>query len=380
MKLTELKQLIKETINEIDWSAPDLGDVKVSRCMTMEQLVDFFNSELSRVAVGGKASKSMPRISKGNIKLKIGTNEIDIPAFIKLLTTPPKTIFDEGEKSKHSSGATLLTINTGIPALRGFVYDKDDSEKPFKVINTCPAAGQCAVDCYALQGFYIMNDGKNIKLAQRLQQIMENPSDYRTQAYAEAELFAFKAKRENMILEIRWNDAGDFFSQRYFDSAVAVTKKLLENGYKVHSYFYTKMAGRVEIGELLGFTVTYSLGGTTDDTMVDAKKKSVIVPASVFVGFFKKSKGRGYVKDPETGKTQFSDLVNGREQLKKKIYDTYHTDPNFKLLSLDTIKYTDELPPQEGEPGQFSIITLPGGDSDVPAQRSDVRYNFLLKH
>jgi len=377
MKLTDLKILIKEVINEIDWSSPDLGDAKITRCMTMDQVVGFFNSELNRVSVGGKASLGMPRISKGNIKLKLGTSEIDIPAFAKLLTTPPKTIFDEGEKSKHSSGQGILTINTGIPALRGFVYDEDDSEKPFKVVNTCPAAGSCALDCYALQGFYIMNDGKNIKLAQRLQQILQDPDSYVKQAYSEAELYAFKAKREDNILSIRWNDAGDFFAQRYFDSAVKVTKKLWENGYKVNSYFYTKMAGIVNIAELLGFVVTYSVGGTQD--LHDANKKSVIVPKEVFVGIFKPTRGRGYEKD-ESGKSKFADPVNGRNELKKRIYDKYHTDSKFDALTFDSLKYTDELPSVEGNPGEFSIITLPGGDSDRPAQRKDVRYNFLTFH
>jgi hypothetical protein len=377
MKLTELKSLIKEVINEIDWSSPDLGDAKITRCMTMDQVVGFFNSELKRVSVGGKASLGMPRISKGNIKLKLGTSEIDIPAFAKLLTTPPKTIFDEGEKSKHSSGQGILTINTGIPALRGFVYDKDDAEKPFKVVNTCPAAGSCALDCYALQGFYIMNDGKNIKLAQRLQQILQDPDSYVKQAYSEAELYAFKAKREDNILSIRWNDAGDFFAQRYFDSAVKVTKKLWENGYKVNSYFYTKMSGIVNIAELLGFVVTHSVGGT--QSLPDAKKKSVIVPKEVFAGIFRPTKGRGYEKD-ESGKSKFADPVNGRNELKKRIYDKYHTDSEFDALTFDSLKYTDELPSVEGNPGEFSIITLPGGDSDRPAQRKDVRYNFLTFH
>jgi len=378
---TELLKIISESvddvINEIDWTAPDLGDVKIQRCMTMDQVVEFFNSELERVAVGGKASKSMPRISKGNIKLKLGTQEVDINTFIKLLTMPPKTIFEEGEKSKHSSGQGILTINTGIPALRGFVYDKDDTVKPFKVVNTCPGAGKCAVDCYALQGFYIMNDGKNIKLAQRLQQIMQDPDGYTRQAYAEAELYAFKAKREDNILEIRWNDAGDFFVQRYFNAAVKITKKLWSSGYQVNSYFYTKVAGLVNIAEILGFTVTYSLGGS--DKLINAKKKSVIVPKEVFVKYLVPTKGRGYKKDPITGKSKFASET-AREELRREIYNHYHTNPEFSLLSLNDIKYTDELSGQEGQPGQYSIITLPAGDSDVPAQRKDVRYNFLLKH
>jgi len=364
----------KINLSEIDWKSSDLEDVKVQSCMSNDQVVTWLNNELKRYTDGGKAAANMPRVSRGNILIK--DTAIDIDGFIKLLTTPPKTIFDEGMKSLHTTNADVLVINTGIPAMRGFVYDKEDINTPFKVVNTCPAAGVCSVDCYALQGFYIMNDGKNIKLAQRLQLIMENPEMYLKIGYSEAELYAFKANRDGKTLEIRWNDAGDFFSQRYFNLATVITKKLLENNYKIKSYFYTKVSGRVDIGEKLGFTVTFSQGGVESNPT--ASKQSIIIPTSMFSDILKKTKGRGYEKDLKTGKTSFIDAEVGKVELKRRIFEKYKD--QLPGLTLESIMYTDELPPNEESPGKFSAIILPSGDSDRPAQRKDVRYIFLLKH
>jgi hypothetical protein len=308
------------------------------------------------------------------VKDESGTREVKIDQFIRILSTPPKTIFDVGEKSLHTGDKNTMTINTGIPALRGIIWDAEAHD--FKIINTCPSAGSCAVVCYALQGFYIMNDGKNLKLAQRLQLILEKPSEYIVQAFREARTHAQEAKWDNKILEIRWNDAGDFFSDRYFQSAMAVTRQLLEAGFPVKSYFYTKMGKFVELGQQMGIEVTYSLGGT--DQVKDAKKKSVIVPSPVFKKFLTSKHGRGFEKDPESGKTKIT--PDAKEGLRQAIFDEYKNDPEFKDLNIDTIKYTDEMPSKEDDERKYSCIILPGGDSDRPAQRKDVKHVFLLKH
>ncbi len=357
-------------LDEINWNEPDIADTK-SRCMTMDALKDWLNSELDRYKSGNKAAANMPRISRGNIVIG-DQGSVDVQGFIKLLTTPPKTIFDKGEKSLHSVDENNTTINTGIPALRGVVWDEEHKE--FRIVNTCPAAGACAVDCYAMQGFYIMNDGKNIKLAQRLQLIFQNPEQYIKQATYESESFAFDAKRNNKTLEIRWNDAGDFFSERYLKLALQVTKYLLEKQYPVKSYFYTKVGKMVDLGQKLGFTVTFSAGGI--DKSPEAKKHSIVVPKDVFKQYLIPTKGRGYEKDT-TGKSQFRDGLS-KDSLRKTIFDTYHG--QYTDLTIDSIKFTDELPKIEGKPGEFSAIVLPGGDTDAPAQRQDVKYIFLLKH
>lgn len=50
------------------------------------------------------------------------------------------------------------------------------------------------------------------------------------------------------------------------------------------------------------------------------------------------------------------------------------------VLEVNWDKFTDELPKTEGKPLEFDTITLPSGDSDAPAQRKDVRFQFLLEH
>ena len=381
----KLKSILAESMNEIDWKSDDLKDVDPSapknktRCMSVQAVKDWLSSELDRYESGGKAAKNMPRLTGTTVrglvvKDESGTREVKIDQFIRILSTPPKTIFDVGEKSLHTGDKNTMTINTGIPALRGIIWDPE--ARDFKIINTCPSAGSCAVDCYALQGFYIMNDGKNLKLAQRLQLILEKPSEYIEQAFREARRLAQDAKWDNKILEIRWNDAGDFFSDRYFQSAMAVTRQLLEAGFPIKSYFYTKMGKFVELGQQMGIEVTYSLGGT--DQVKDAKKKSVIVPSPVFRKFLTSTKGRGFEKDPVSGKTKIT--PEAKEGLRQAVFDAYKNDPEFKDLNIDTIKYTDEMPSKEDDERKYSCIILPGGDSDRPAQRKDVKHVFLLKH
>jgi hypothetical protein len=365
----------RSALDEINWNEPDLADVS-SRCMSLQQVKDFFNSELQRYKDGGKASQNMPRIAKGLI-VGDGGKPIEPMDFAKLLSLPPKSIFDKGEKSLHTVDDQTMTINTGIPALRGIIWDQEHNE--FRVVNTCPGAGKCAVDCYALQGFYIFQNGKNLKLQQRLQLIFTNPENYFAQGFREAEMYAFEANRDGKMLQIRWNDAGDFFSERYLKLALRITKSLLDKQYKIKSYFYTKVGKMVELGEKLGFTVNFSQGGIQDAP--SASKRSIIVPKEVFSPFLSPTKGRGYEKDA-TGKSKFRD-ESAREGLKKAIFHKYHKspeNPNSHTITVDNIKFTDELPKIEGKPGEFNVIVLPGGDTDAPAQRKDVQYIFLLKH
>lgn len=367
------KQRKVSPLDEINWQEPDIANTS-TKCMSIQQVADFFNSEIARYGVGGKANPSMPRIAKG---LFLGKDDKPISPleYAKILSQPPKTIFDIGEKSLHSLDVKTKTINTGIPALRGLVWDKENNE--FRVINTCPGAGSCAIDCYALQGFYIFQDGKNLKLAQRLQLIFTDPETYFNQAYREAEMFAFDAQRDGKTLEIRWNDAGDFFSERYLKLALRVTKALLDKKYQVKSYFYTKVGGMVELGEKLGFTVTFSQGGS-QQTPQNVSKQSIIVPVDVVRQFVKKNKGRGFAKDA-SGKTEVFD----KEGLRKSIVDKYSKDtkiPGANTITTSNTLFTDELPPAEGNTTVFNAIILPGGDTDAPVQRKDVKFIFLIKH
>jgi len=59
------------------------------------------------------------------------------------------------------------------------------------------------------------------------------------------------------------------------------------------------------------------------------------------------------------------------------IYNDYKD--KFKI-NKDSLKYTFEMPRQESGKNEYNIIVLPTGDSDIGAQREDVKISFLLQH
>lgn len=364
-------------INEVDWDN-EFSDVKKT-CLLPEDVVKMLNAQLDRLNVKSskreKIDANTPIFHKKNIPVSDG--EIDVEAFIKEITEKPKRIFDRNPKmEKSDKGGYQYTVNTGIPALRGILYDQEN--KQFFTINTCPGAGACAVTCYARRGFYIINDGKNLKYIQRLNLLMNDPEEYENIIMDELEPEAFRIKRESrkkgedIKLVIRWNDAGDFFAKKYFDIALSVTNQLIKGGYNIESYAYTKMGDIANIADP-NFIMNFSDDANKRETSkVDLNKTKVskIVPRDLFRDFFMRN-GAQYVLGSDE-KPQFKDN-NGKDELKKVISSEYN-------LPYDSLVYTDELPNQQSEPFKYNVIVLPNGDSDVGAQRRDVWYSLLLQH
>jgi hypothetical protein len=379
--LNRLKELYSyrlnesNNINEVDWDN-QFSDVKKT-CMAPEVVVKMLNDQLTRLNSDGDRAKidaNTPIFSRGNIPLKDG--DIDIEHFIKEITAKPKMIFDRNPKmEKGDKGGLQYTVNTGLPALRSILYDKEGNE--FYTINTCPGAGACAVNCYARKGFYIMNDGKNLKYTQRLNLLLNDPEEYENIIMDELDPLAYKIKRESrklgedIKLVIRWNDAGDFFAKKYYDIARSVTSQLLKGGFNVESYAYTKMGDIANIADD-NFIMNFSDDANkreTEKVDTDSVKVSKIVPKSLFKDIFIK-KGPHYVKD-QNGKATFKD--GGDQELKRLISSEYN-------VPYDSLVYTSELPSTQGEPLKYNVIVLPTGDSDVGAQRRDVKISFLCEH
>lgn len=381
--INRLKHLIgfklneSNELNEVDWEN-QFSDVKKT-CLSPESVVEMLNNQLERLNQPeknrSKIDANTPMISGKNIPVSDG--DINIDAFIKEITQKPKQIFDRNPKmEKSDKGGFQYTVNTGIPALRGILYDQDNNQ--FYTINTCPGAGSCAVSCYARKGFYILNDGKNLKYIQRLNLLMNNPEEYENIILDELEPEAFKIQRQSrkegkdIKLIIRWNDAGDFFAKKYFDIALSVTNHLIKNGYNIESYAYTKMGDIANIADP-NFIMNFSDDANKRETeKVDTSKTKVskIVPKELFKDIFMKN-GPHYVKDAN-GKATFKD-EESKEKLKNLISVKYN-------LPFDSLVYTDELPREQDEPLKYNVIVLPTGDSDVGAQRRDVWYSLLLQH
>ncbi len=365
------------SVNEVDWDE-EFSDVKKT-CLAPEMVVKMLNDQLSRLDKPSKDREKIdantPIISRGNLPLADG--DIDVEQFIKEITARPKQIFDRNPKmEKSDTGGFQYTVNTGIPALRGIIYDIDNQK--FFTINTCPGAGTCAVSCYARKGFYIMNDGKNLKYIQRLNLLLNDPEEYENIIMDELDPLAYKIKRDSrkegkdIKLVIRWNDAGDFFAKKYYDIAISVTNQLVKAGYNIESYAYTKMGDIANIADP-NFVMNFSDDANKKETAkVDtgAAKISKIVPKELFKDIFLKD-GPSYVKD-EKGKAMFKDDAS-KERLKNLISVKYN-------VPYETLAFNDELPPEQNSDYLYNVIVLPTGDSDIAAQRRDVRISFLLQH
>jgi hypothetical protein len=102
----------------------------------------------------------------------------------------------------------------------------------------------------------------------------------------------------------------------------------------------------------------------------EAAKISKIVPKELFKDIFLKD-GPSYVKD-EKGKAMFKDDAS-KERLKNLISVKYN-------VPYETLAFNDELPPEQSSDYLYNVIVLPTGDSDIAAQRRDVRISFLLQH
>lgn len=399
-------------INEVDWegdpSKYGFSDVN-KRCMSIEEFVEGLNKELERYqkeprererffksAEKVPTTQLLPQYTKSALEDLVDpqTNKISnetVLDFVKSITAMPATIFDEGEKSKHTNelDPNVHTVNTGIPALRAIVFDKD--QQKFYSINTCKGAGSCIVDCYALKGFYVLSDGKNRKLHQRVNLIVNDPNAYYREAFYELQSIAYTEISQGKSLKIRWNDAGDWFSRTYYNIAVKITKELKKIKTKdidgkeinfadhIFSYGYTKQSDFIDLAKKDGITMNFSMGAKQDEinkVNINKTKMSVIVPKEVFDKVFER-----HVRDePPVYKPKMSQETL-REKVREWAVRSEYITPEEELL------YTSELVriPEGKSPfwkgGQkYSVIVLPFGDSDISAYRHDVHYTFLMQH
>lgn len=396
-----LRKIIRETIdkrlNEVDWES-EFSDVG-AKCLNPHVVVKWLNDELDRLNAnrekkGGKGSVSRGKrdiiITRGSIEdvRDSETGSINLDRFISNLTMEPDTIFDHNPKmEKSDEGRPQVTVNTGLPAIVGIVYDIEN--KKFYSVSTCPSAGACQIGCYARKGFYGMDDSKTMKLTRRLNLLLNDPQKYKERIIGELEPLAKNLKtssiglKDKMQLVIRWNDAGDFFGDTYFRIAKEVTKELLDKGYNIKSYAYTKRGDYVmQLDKDQNFVINFSTDAHKKDVESIAQhdptreklKYSHRVPKEIFADLFQKT-GPHYTKGYK-GLPVFS-FEEAPEELKDRIYKKYGKEYNF---SRDSLKFTFELPANPGEKNEYNVIVLPTGDSDIGAQRSDVKMSFLLVH
>jgi hypothetical protein len=373
MKMLSGEMITEEELNEIDWEE-DFADVS-KKCITGAALVEYLNTVLDNYEKKPKdrekLSPDKPYIHNKRIP-KTASGEIDIDAFIKNITSMPNKLISINDKMKKSTDGGVISVNIGIPALRGLVYDIENTQ--FYFVNTCPGAGACATICYARKGSYVLYPDVFVNQTRILNLLLNYPARFEKLLKNELEVVA--VKNPDAVIEFRWNDAGDFFTKKYLQIALNITKELKAEGYNIKSYAYTKMGDVVNLSDpdmVVNFSTDANKRERSKIKNIEDKKQAETVPKELFDDLYvKDSSKRNYELDSK-GRPIYA-REDGAEILKSRLGLAYNVDPQTILT------YDELIKTPEGEPLQYNVMIAPKGEGDIGAQRADVKYSFLLFH
>lgn len=353
-------------LNEIDWET-EYSDVDKT-CMNPNELKEYLNSVLANHELpSSKRTKSDLLIHNKAIPFD-EQGEIDVASFIKNITQIPPEIISSNGKMEKTSAGDRVTYNIGVPALRGLVYDIDNTT--FYVVNTCPGAGTCVPVCYARKGNYVTLTNVFVKQTRVLNLLLNDSDLFQKLLLNELERVCLENRGKSVFF--RWDDAGDFFTKRYFEIALNITKKLKAMGYNFESYAYTKMGDIFNTNDpdfLMSFSTDASAieRGKVD---LEKSKTGSIVPKILFGDLFSR-KGPHFDVDANGNLMPLN--TNSIDTLKQRLSDKYK-------VPIDTIlTYNEMLNIPEGGDKKWSVIVTTK-DGDISAQRKDVLKTLLLVH
>jgi hypothetical protein len=95
---------------------------------------------------------------------------------IAALSQRPKKLLKQNEKMQHSNGALEQFFNVGFAALTGLAVD--ESTGKLIIVNTCPGAGSCKIDCFAMKGNKIMFTAPWLSDGRILTYLLNDPSGF----------------------------------------------------------------------------------------------------------------------------------------------------------------------------------------------------------
>jgi hypothetical protein len=299
-------------------------------------------------------------------------NRYDEKQVINALSQRPKSLLKENEKMKHSSGELEQFFNIGFAALTGIAVD--ESENKLIIVNTCPGAGSCKVDCFAMKGGKIQFKNAWISDGRILTYLLNDPDGFFNQLKAEIEKEQRLGKKNGYRVTIRWHDAGDFFSPQYMDLAFKMAKSIPD----VNFYAYTKIAGAALGKKPDNFMINWSEGANKQqerqvkatDPNLEKTKNSRIVPDELFKDLLLKKDGK-LEKGP-----------SGQWQLQPDTLDTLKDRLAIKYgLNKNTILSYDEWE-KKGKDSINNIwnVIIAPGEPDLTANSQGVLSTLLLKH
>jgi hypothetical protein len=306
-------------------------------------------------------------------------NHCEESAVITALKRRPEKLLKQNEKMKHSNGDLEQFFNIGFAALTGIAVDEQTNK--LIIVNTCPGAGSCKVDCFAMKGGKVQFENAWLSDGKILTYLLNDPDNFVAQLDREIKKEVRLGTKGGYAVTIRWHDAGDFFSPEYLDLAF----KIANSNPEVKFYAYTKMANAALSQKPANFIINWSEGAHTSqekqvkqqDPDLDTTKNSRIVPQNLFWDLLKKdAKGNldkeGADEKGAGGRWVMRDPA-ALAQLKQRLAQTYGISSN-SILSYD--EYTTR-PKVAGM--KYNVIVAPG-EGDISANDTNVLSTLLLKH
>jgi hypothetical protein len=343
---------------------------------------------------------------------------------IGALKQRPKKLLKQNEKMKHSNGEFEQFFNVGFAALTGIAVDETTDK--LIVVNTCPGAGSCKVDCFAMKGGKVQFKAAWLSDGRILTYLLNDPTGFFNQLSSEITKEEKDGQKGSKGFEngwkvtIRWHDAGDFFSPEYLELAL----KMAAAHPNVKFYAYTKMANAALAKKPDNFIINWSEGANTaqekqvkaQDPNLENTKNSRIVPDELFQDLLVKDSKKNLVKGEEgQWQVQPDKLPELKQRLAKLYklsvnsilsYDEYNEKVVNKQwkewlttmgTSIDELRmypdYEEQLamykkrfmadrengkvPP--ATPLKYNVIVAPG-EGDISANDTSVLATLLLKH
>lgn len=302
-------------------------------------------------------------------------------AVIDAIKTRPKKLLKQNEKMKHSNGDLEQFFNVGFAALTGVAVD--ESTNKLIIVNTCPGAGSCKVDCFQLGGNKVMFTGPWLSDGRILTFLLNDPTGFFSTLSAEIAKEEKLGQKGGYAVSIRWHDGGDFFSPEYLDLAL----KMAAQHPNTKFYAYTKMASAALAQKPNNFIINWSEGAHTSqekqvksqDPNLTTTKNSRIVPEKLFWDLLKKDEKGNLDKEgaDEKGKggrwvTRDNDATR---ELKQRLAQTYG------LSSNSILNYDEYMAKRNSIPAgmKYNVIVAPG-EGDVSANDPGVLSTLLLRH
>jgi hypothetical protein len=325
----------------------------------------------------------MPYIHRSSVVTYLSPDgkTYDEDAVKKTLAIRPKALLKQNEKMKHSNGEFEQFFNVGFAALVGIALDEQTNN--LIVVNTCPGAGSCKVECFAMKGGKIQFKAAWQSDGRILTYLLNDPDGFFNQLSNEISIEASAAAKGDKKFPngwqttVRWHDAGDFFSPEYLDMAL----KMAAKHPNVRFYAYTKMAGAALAQKPDNFIINWSEGANTEqekqikaqDPNLDTTKNSRIVPEKLFYDLLAKDE-KGNLKKTDDGAWQ-PEGPEALKQMKDRIAKEYGISAN-SILS-----YTEYMAKRNSIPAgmKYNVIVAPG-EGDVSANDPGVLSTLLLRH